>query len=180
MSPRTRFLLMLGGGVLALVVASAALAAALADGGGSRPETIEVKGDPPTALPADTPLDDLPRGLRERIAALPRELQIQLLRAIEDGRMAVAGLEDVLRRFEGRNRSVRAGSVLEASATRLAMEVATTGERVEMALDGETELRRGLDRIEAQDLKRGELVLVLSMDGGETAFSVTAFGVNLP
>jgi len=116
--------------------------------------------------------------LRARIEALPERLREQVLRAVEEGRLALSGLEDLLRQYEMRNSSVRVGQVLEASDTKLMLEVLLTGELAVVAIDDKTVLRRATDVIKGSDLKRNELVMMLSMDGGKTAFSVTAFGVS--
>jgi len=180
-SERTRFLLIAAVLVLALAGVSGALAVKLvSDGEDLARETIVFRGDTLTIRPTpkSSALDDLPSALRERIQALPERLRDQVLRAVEEGRLARNALEDLLRQYESRNTSVRVGQVLLATDTKLTLEVLSTGEHADLVIDDRTVLRRNADVIKSSDLKRDELVLVLSMDGGKTAFSVTAFGVS--
>jgi hypothetical protein len=178
-SPKTQFILLVGGATLALAAVSGTLAATLISDD-SEPVTSTAVAARPTATPSSAPpnLDELPADLRQRVAALPERLRDQVLRRVEEGGLAIAAVEEILRSYEARNTSVRAGTVVEASDTLLRLEVLSTGERVQLAIDDKTVLHRGVEDIAGSDLKRDEIVLVLSMDGGQTAFSVTAFGIS--
>ncbi|HWC29588.1 MAG TPA: hypothetical protein VG845_05840 [Dehalococcoidia bacterium] len=183
MNPRSKVLVAIVGGVLALAVVSATLAATLVaddDDEGTPASAVVTAPTPTTRPPAETStaLDELSPSLRQRVEALPERLREQIRRAIEEGRLALSAVEDLLRQYENRNPAVRVGQVIEADDAHVTLEVYTTGERVTVAIDDDTVLRRALDDIEGSELKRDELVLVLSMDGGATAFSVTAFGVS--
>jgi len=171
---------MVAGAVLLLLAVSGALAATLVsdDGGDSSPRRSALPSFTRTPAAHRSALDELPIALKARIEALPERLREQVLRAVEEGRLALSALEDLLRQYEMRNSSVRVGQVLEASDTKLMLEVLSTGELAVVAIDDKTVLRRATDVIKGSDLKRNELVMMLSMDGGKTAFSVTAFGVS--
>ncbi len=171
---------MVAGAVLLLVAVSGALAATLVsdDGGDSNPRRSALPSSTATPAATRSALDQLAPALRIRIAALPERLREQVLRAVDEGRLALSALEDLLRQYETRNSSMRVGQVLEASDTKLTLDVLSTGELAVVAIDDKTVLRRNADVIKGSDLKRNELVMVLSMDSGKTAFSVTAFGVS--
>jgi hypothetical protein len=180
MSPRNRLILAVAAGAVALAAVSAVIAATIASDDGGPERSAVQRAETPTPAAFDSVLEDLPAGLRQRVQALPDRLRDQVLRAFEEGRLALSGVEEILRQFETRTTSVRVGSVVEAGDSELILEVYTTGERAKVAIDGKTVLRRGTDTIRGSGLKRDELVMVLSMDGGRTAFSVTAFGVSPP
>jgi hypothetical protein len=107
---------------------------------------------------------------------LPPQVRERLLQQLERGEITAQQLQQILRLYRNRSENVRVGTVTGASTTQLELKL-LSGEDVTMALTGATELRRGRDIIKPADLKDGELVLVLSTDGGETAFSVNGFGV---
>jgi hypothetical protein len=185
---RQRTVFVLAAVVLGLAAVTAVLAATLVldddDGTPERvsPNTAELAT--PTQAPSPTTEaeqpDDIPDDVWARLETLPDKLRDDLVQRFESGWLTVPDIENVIAEFENRNQSVRVGTLLEATDEMLRLEVYTTGEQAEVSLDGETVLRRGHDDIRASDLEPDELVLVISRDGGETAFSVTAFGVGAP
>jgi membrane-associated protease RseP (regulator of RpoE activity) len=111
---------------------------------------------------------------------LPPQVRERLLQQLERGEINQQQLQQILRLYRSRTENVRVGTVADATATELKLKL-VSGEDITMALNGQTQLRRGRDVIRPADLRDGELVMVLSMDGGETAFSVNGFGVlDLP
>jgi len=184
--PRTA--LLLAAAVVGLAVVTGVLAATLVFDGdedpAGRPSPSTAAGSTPTQAPAPTveaeQPDEIPDDVWARLEALPDKLRSDLLQRFESGAMGVLEIETVIEQYEGRDQGVRVGTVLEATDSMLRLEVYTTGERAEVLLDGETVLRRGHDDIKGTDLEPDELVLVISRDGGLTAFSVTAFGVGAP
>jgi hypothetical protein len=187
--PEKRFTLVLAGIVAALATVAVALAATLLDNddGGDSAEQASANAGAvatPTQDPSPTVAIEQPEGLPDetwiKLDALPDKLRNDLLERYEAGSMQAGDIAVVIDDYENRNQGVRVGTVLEATDSMLRLEVYSTGERAEVLLDGETVLRRGHDDIAPGDLQPDELVLVVSRDGGQTAFSVTAFGVGAP
>jgi hypothetical protein len=185
--PRLRLFIILGGLVASLAVAAGVLAAAgVFDDSDSSDETTSagLASAKPTVTPSATAVADAPDGVPQelwvRLQALPEKLRSDLLSRLRAGSIALNQIETVIQQYADRNQSVRVGTVVDTTGSTLSLEVYTTGEQAEVALNDETVLRRGNDDIEAADLRPNELVLVLSRDGGETAFAVEAFGVSPP
>jgi hypothetical protein len=183
---RPRLFLVLIGLVIALGIVTVAMAASLASDGDddAEPNTIPriAEASTPTQEPAVVPVqpEEIPDDIWAEIQELPDKLRDSLLVQFDRGDLDVAGIEQVIKDYESRNQSVRVGTVLEATDSMLRLEVYTTGERAEVVIDDETVLKRGNEDITPSELEPDELVMVLSRDGGETAFAVTAFGVGLP
>lgn len=184
----SRLFLVLAGLAISLTIVTAALAATLVfDGDDDEPDRVSPNtGAVATSTQAPSPTIEVgqPEGIPDDVwaslEALPDKLREDLLERFEAGGLGVAEIETVIEEYEGRNQGVRVGTVLEATDSMLRLEVYTTGERAEVALNDETVLKRGHDDITAADLEPDELVMVISRDGGVTAFSVTAFGVGAP
>jgi hypothetical protein len=185
---KSRTVLVLVAAVIGLAVVTGALAATfLLDDEDDRAERVSPNtagASAPTQPPSPTveaeQPDELPDDVWGRLEALPDKLRSDLLQRFESGFMGVPEIEAVIEQYEDRNQGVRVGTVLEATNSMLRLEVYTTGERAEVVLSEETVVRRGRDDISGADLEPDELVLVISRDGGDTAFSVTAFGVGAP
>ena len=172
-----------------MVVASASLAAVLMSGDGNdggssnNAAVIATPTAEPTASPATpTPPSGIviPEALRARFDALPEKLRDEILDQLDRGLLRVQQLEQVIRGYEQRNTGVRVGSVVEADADSLRLEVYTTGEDVEVAITADTVITRGPTRIAAADLRKDEMVMVISRDNGATAFGIEALGVQAP
>ncbi|HEU0072650.1 MAG TPA: hypothetical protein VFS30_01440 [Dehalococcoidia bacterium] len=181
---RSRLFLVLAGLIISLTIVTAALAATLVfDGDDDTPDRASPNtgalSTPSPTVEAEQP-DGIPDEVWANLEALPDKLRDDLLARFEAGGLGVPEIETVIEEYEGRNQGVRVGTVLDATDSVLRLEVYTTGERAEVALNDETVLRRGHDDITAADLEPDELVMVISRDGGVTAFSVTAFGVGAP
>jgi hypothetical protein len=180
--------LILGTVVVGLVIVTGALAATLIldddDGAPDRPSPNTAAESTPTQAPSPTveaqQPDEIPDEVWARLEALPEKLRNDLLQRFESGAMGVPEIVTVIEEYENRNQGVRVGTVLEATDSMLSLEVYSTGERAEVLINEETVLKRGHDDITPADLQPDELVMVISRDGGETAFSVTAFGVGAP
>jgi len=185
---RPRIFLVLVGLAVSLVIAAGALAATLVfESDDSTDETtsagLAASTPPalfPTAVATTEPPDGIPDELWLKIEALPDKLRSDLVDRFDTGAMAIPEIETVIEQYENRDQGVRVGTVIDSTDSMLRLEVYTTGERAEVALNNETVLRRGHDDIKGTDLAPDELVLVISRDGGETAFSVDAFGVGAP
>ena len=113
---------------------------------------------------------------------IPPELRDRLQRQLHRGELTRAEVEEIVRRYEERLDSVIAGTVESvdpgiAGGFVLTVRRYVGGESVSIDLNDETEIRRGLEVLQPADLGDGEIVLVLSMDNGRTAFSVHAFGI---
>ncbi len=176
--------------VIGLLVVTGALAATLISGDddsneSSSPKVAAVANTPtqppaPTAtVEADQP-DKLPDDVWAWLQDLPQQLRDDLLARFETGSIGVTTVETVIEEYENRNQSVRVGTVVEATNSMLRLEVYSTGERAAVVINDETVIKRGKDDITAADLELDELVMVISMDEGETAFAVTAFGIGAP
>ena len=185
---KQRTVFVLAAAVLGLMVVTVALAASLVMDGDDEspqqasPNTADVgtpTQEPSPTVELEQPAD-IPGAVWARLEALPEKLREDLLTRFESGFMSVPEIENIIAEFENRDQSVRVGTVLEATDDMLRIEVYSTGERAEVTLDEETVLRRGHDDVDASELEPDELVLVISRDGGETAFSVTAFGLGAP
>lgn len=184
---RPRLFLVLVGLVASLAIIGVALAATLVlddDNGAPEKPSTNTAALSPTPAPSPTVTaerpSEIPDEVWQKLDALPGKLREDLLQRFEAGSMAVPEIETVIEQYENRNQGVRVGTVIDATDSMLRLEVYTTGERAQVELNGETVLRRGHDDIKGTDLAPDELVLVISRDNGETAFSVTAFGVGAP
>ncbi len=189
---KLRTLPVLAAAVVGLLIVTGALAATLVlddDDSDERAATNTAAVSTPTQAPLPTSTtsateSDAPDGisdeLRARLQDLPQKLQDDLISRFEAGTLGVATIETVIEEYENRNQGVRVGTVVEATDSMLRLEVYTTGERAEVVLNAETVLRRGRDEITGADLEPDKLVMVISRDGGVTAFAVTAFGVGAP
>ncbi len=172
-----------------MVVASASLAAVLISGDGADDTgspNIAAQIATPTVAPALTVVPTPPLGigipdaLRARFEALPEKLRNETLDQLDKGLLRIQQLEQVIRAFEQRNASIRVGSVVEADADSLRLEVYTTGEAVEIAINADTVITRGTTPIKPADLRPDEMVMVISRDNGTTAFGIEALGVQRP
>jgi hypothetical protein len=185
---RSRLFLVLAGLVISLTIMTAALAASLVlDGDDDTPDRASPStgaASTPTQAPSPTVEAEQPDGIPDNVwvslEALPDKLRDQVISQFEAGNLGVPEIERVIEDYDDRNQGVRVGTVIEATDSMLQLEVYTTGERAEVAIDDDTVLKRGHDDITAADLEPDELVMVISRDGGVTAFSVTAFGVGAP
>ena len=189
---KLRTLPVLAAAVVGLLIVTGELAATLVlddDDSDERAATNTAAVSTPTQAPSPTSTtsateSDAPDGisdeLRARLQDLPQKLQDDLISRFEAGTLGVATIETVIEEYENRNQGVRVGTVVEATDSMLRLEVYTTGERAEVVLNDETVLRRGRDDITGADLEPDKLVMVISRDGGVTAFAVTAFGVGAP
>jgi hypothetical protein len=185
---RSRLFLVLVGLAISLTIVTGALAATLVFDGDAdpadraSPNTAGVSTLTPIPSPTTSAAqpDDIPDEVWIDLEALPDKLRDDLIARFEAGGLSPSQIETVIEEYEGRNQGVRVGTVLEATDSMLRLEVYTTGERAEVTLNGDTVLKRGHDDITASDLEPDELVMVISRDGGVTAFSVTAFGVGAP
>ena len=111
------------------------------------------------------------------LEGLPAPLRARLEQLLTAGNLTPEQLERLVRVYQAQSQNVRVGTVQEVSETSLTIGVFGLDEAVTIGVTPETTIRRGREAIHAVDLLPGELVFVISMDGGETAFSVTAFGV---
>ncbi|HEY4684860.1 MAG TPA: PDZ domain-containing protein [Dehalococcoidia bacterium] len=108
------------------------------------------------------------------LQGLPPRLRELLQRQLEGGQVRPEELLPLLERVS--SDSVRVGRVVEASETSVTVQPIDGGLPVTMALTEKTTLQRAVGAIKAADLQKDEVVLLLSMDGGATAFAVLAFG----
>ena len=129
---------------------------------------VELGEAPADAKIGATPAAGLPEGLAPQLREL---LQRQLDRGDVDP-------EELLRLLQ-RNASenVRLGKLVEANATSLKLAPLDGGDQVTLTLTPSTIIRRAGAAIKVSGLAPGEIVLVLSMDGGRTAFAVYAYGL---
>jgi hypothetical protein len=171
-----------------MLVASVALGAVLLSDDGNNNEG---PGDnaavaTPTVAPTSTPAPTAPSGivipeaLRARFDALPEKLRNETLDQLDKGLLRIQQLEQVIRAFEQRNASIRVGTVVEADADSLRLEVYTTGEDVEVGITTDTVITRGTNPIKPADLRKDEMVMVISRDNGATAFGIEALGIQSP
>lgn len=172
-----------------MLVASIALGAVLlSDDGDSNNEPVDNAAivASPTAAPTSTPAPTAPAGviipdtLRARFDALPEKLRTETLDQLDKGLLRIQQLEQVIRAFEQRNASIRVGTVVEADADSLRLEVYTTGEDVEVGITADTVITRGTTPIKPADLRKDEMVMVISRDNGATAFGIEALGIQSP
>ena len=172
-----------------MLVASVALGAVLlSDNGDSndRSKTNSAVLATATVLPTSTPAPTaqsgvvIPDALRARFDALPVKLRNETLDQLNKGLLSIQQLEQVIRAYEQRNSSIRVGSVVEADADSLRLEVYTTGEDVEVGITADTVITRGTNSIKPADLRKDEMVMVISRDNGVTAFGIEALGIQTP
>jgi membrane-associated protease RseP (regulator of RpoE activity) len=110
----------------------------------------------------------------QQIPGLPQQLQEILQRQLQAGNVTPEQLQTLARLAQADN--VRTGTVVSADASTLKYKLTSTGEEVSAGLTPQTRVRRMQQTIQASDLKAGEVVLVLSLDGGKTAVAVLAYG----
>jgi hypothetical protein len=172
---------------LLLVISGALAAVVLSDGDSSDTPTLTLANASPTPEAAVSPESTgtaisslVPPQLRERFDALPEKLREQARAQLESGQLKPDQLVQLIESYENRNSGVRVGTVLDATGASVRIEVYATGERVQVLVDSKTVVRRADKDIDADDLQKEELVMVLSMDGGTTAFAIQAFGLGAP
>jgi membrane-associated protease RseP (regulator of RpoE activity) len=105
---------------------------------------------------------------------LPEQLQMLLQRQLDQGTVTPEQLQQLLRLAQPEN--VRFGTVIQAEAETIKIKPEGSTEESRVTITPQTRIRRGTQTIKATDLKDGETVLVLSMDGGQTAIAVFATG----
>ncbi len=110
-------------------------------------------------------LENLPQQLRDRID--------QLLQ--QSGNLTPDQLQRLAQQFQGGG--IKAGTVKDASPTSLTITPIGGGADTTISLNDRTQLRRGNDTIAASDLKKGETVLAISLDG-QTAVAVISLGTQ--
>jgi membrane-associated protease RseP (regulator of RpoE activity) len=123
-----------------------------------------------------------PRDTQSALDRLPPEIRERLQRDLDAGRLSPQEMQQFLRLYQARGDNVRVGEVVSVnpgtvSGFILTLEPNIGGNNVTVELNEKTTLMRGGTLIQPGDLKEEELVLVISMDGGQTAFAVLAFGV---
>ena len=170
-----------------MLVASVALGAVLlSDDSDEDPRDSAAVVATATVVPTPTPAPTAPTGVvipeafRARFDALPEKLRNETLDQLDKRLLRIQQLEQVIRAFEQRNASIRVGTVVEADADSLRLEVYTTGEDVEVGITTDTVITRGTSPIKPADLRKDEMVMVISRDNGATAFGIEALGVQAP
>jgi hypothetical protein len=172
-----------------MLVASVALGAVLLSDNGddnAAPRNDAAVVATPTVAPTFSPAPTaqsgivIPEALRARFDALPEKLRNETLDQLDKGLLRIQQLEQVIRAFEQRNASIRVGTVVDADADSLRLEVYTTGEDVEVGITTETVITRGTNPIKPADLRKDEMVMVISRDNGATAFGIEALGIQSP
>jgi hypothetical protein len=105
---------------------------------------------------------------------LPEQLQMLLQRQLDQGSVTPEQLQLLLR--PGQQENVRFGTIIQAETEMIKIKPAGASEEWRVTITPKTQVRRGTQQIKSTDLKDGETVLVLSMDGGNTAIAVFAVG----
>jgi membrane-associated protease RseP (regulator of RpoE activity) len=113
----------------------------------------------------------------QNLPNLPPDLRERLQEQLNQGLLSPDQLSQLLRPYLSGRNAATIGQVKQATPTSLVVRT-TDGREVGFVVNDETEIRRAAATIRPADLRPDELVLVLSMDGGRTAFSVNAFGVT--
>ena len=132
---------------------------------GDAPEGYQIEAESETRRSGERPATDLADGLlgvlRQRIQEL-----------IESSDLSPAEIE---RAIQSPADSLQVGTVIEASSRSLTI-VTFAGEEFRISLTEDTSIIRQGDKISAEELQNDEAVMVLSLDGGETAHGVYTFG----
>ena len=114
---------------------------------------------------------------------LPPEVRERLQRELDAGRLSPQELQQFLRLYQARGENVRVGTVESVNpgivngTFILTLQPYGEGENVAVELNDRTSLLRAGTPIQPGNLRDDELVMVISMDGGQTAFGILAFGV---
>jgi membrane-associated protease RseP (regulator of RpoE activity) len=128
-----------------------------------------------TTLPAQTALDGLEN-------LVPPELRDRLQALLDSGQLAANQWQQMLRLYNARHENVRVGRVESVNPgivppTFIVTFTPDGGDSdISTELRGNTQIRRGRDIIQPADLRPNEFIIVLSQDGGQSAFLVLAFG----
>lgn len=107
---------------------------------------------------------------------MPQTLRELLQRQFEEGRLSPERLREALGQYADHADNVVIGVITSVNETSLTLTPYGGGNERSIAITQRTAIRRVQTVLRATDLKVGELVLVLSLDGGKTAISITAFG----
>jgi hypothetical protein len=67
------------------------------------------------------------------------------------------------------------GTITSVNKDRITIKT-VTGSSFTTEITNKTEITSGIKKLKANDLKKGDSVFILSMDGGDTAFSISSFG----
>jgi membrane-associated protease RseP (regulator of RpoE activity) len=116
-------------------------------------------------------------GLQGLENILPPALREQLQRQIDNGTLQPEQLQQILRLYQARGENLRVGTVRQATEASVTLQPYVGGPEVTVTVTPQTSIRRGSATIRATDLRINETIMVLSMDGGVTAFQVIAYGV---
>lgn len=121
----------------------------------------------PTAVPA-TPTPSTARAF-PGLPNLPANIREQ----IEDAAsMTQEQIETLVSRSTG---AIRIGEVVRVRSNELTLKT-IQGDTFTTEITDDTAIRLGAKVLKPSDLKKGDTVLVISVDGGETAFSISNFG----
>lgn len=129
------------------------------------PEDYQIEVDAQGGRPTGSPSTDLPQDvlgiLRERLQEL-----------IERSELSPG---EIQRAIQGQSNGLQVGAVAEVSPSSLTI-LTFAGEELTFDITDETSIIRQGEDISPADLHEGETIMVLSLDQGESAFGVYAFG----
>lgn len=108
---------------------------------------------------------------------LPGPLRDGLRRALEQGNLSPSDLAELQRFLPPAGSGMRFGAVKEVTSTYIVITPLEAGEDLHYAIDSRTELRRGITPIAPADLRIGESVLIISVDG-TTAVGIISLGMQ--
>ena len=113
---------------------------------------------------------------------IPEELRQRLQELIDGGAITAERLQQLLRLYQTRGDAIRVGNVesvnpgIVGGTFIITMTPLSGGSSVTVQTNQQTSIVRGTTSIQPGQLERGELLLVISMDNGQTAFQVLSLG----
>jgi hypothetical protein len=105
----------------------------------------------------------------------PPELRLMLENMVDSGLLTSDQARNML--GSGQNQSVRVGRVKDADSSRLTLVFGARNDDLNILVTPSTQFQRGLVSIAPSELLNGEVVLVMSIDGGRSALAVYSYGV---
>jgi hypothetical protein len=108
------------------------------------------------------------------LAGTPPALRLMIENLVDSGAISVDQAKVLL--GSGSNQGPRVGQVKDVSASKLTLYFGAQSDEMSIAVNQNTRFQRGSLPINGSDLRSGEIVMVLSMDGGKTALAVLSYG----
>ena len=129
-----------------------------------------LRGNRETALPLALPMrQDLPP-----LEGAPPPLRLMLESMLDAGVVTYDQASTLL--SSGQSQAVKVGHVKDIDALRLTLSLSPRTDDLTIAVTPDTRFQRGPVPVSGSELRNGEVVMIMSIDGGKTAIAVFSYG----